>query len=179
MSTVADINKLIRQFVRETLGMPANSVRPANQLAPTGTNSGQFATVLITLIDPTGYDENKLQNEETPSLNVSESVIGQRRMTASIQFFRGDAYTKAARLNALLSMSSATDNLRAMGLGLVNASPARNLTAVIDADWEERGQIDIEFHVVAKETQSIPTYGTFPITVETDSSITSSEVTAP
>ena len=54
-----------------------------------------------------------------------------------------------------------------------------DLTAVIDSAWEERAQIDLEFHLVAKEVQSIPTYGTFPISVSTESSTTSREVTAP
>lgn len=177
--TVDDINKLIRKFIRETLALPENSVRKANQTAPTGKQSELFATVLITLIDATGEDDRRLDNEEAPSLNVAETIIGQRRLVASIQFFREDAYTKACRLNALLSMSSSVDKLQAMGLGLVRASPTRNLTAVIDGAWEERAQIDLEFHLVAKEVQSIPTYGTFPVSVTTESSTTSSEVTAP
>jgi len=177
--TVDDINKLIRKFIRETLALPENSVRKANQTAPTGKQSEPFATVLITLIDATGEDDRRLDNEAAPSLNVAETIIGQRLLVASIQFFRDDAYTKACRLNALLSMSSSVDKLQAIGLGLVRASPARNLTAVIDSAWEERAQIDLEFHLVAKEVQSIPTYGTFPISVTTGSSTTSSEVTAP
>lgn len=177
--TVDDINKLIRKFIRETLALPENSVRKANQTAPTGKQSEPFATVLITLIDATGEDDRRLNNEAAPSMNVAETIIGQRRLVASIQFFREDAYTKACRLNALLSMSSSVDKLQAMGLGLVRASPARNLTAVIDSAWEERAQIDLEFHLVAKEVQSLPTYGTFPVSVTTGSSTTSSEVTAP
>jgi len=177
--TVDDINKLIRKFIRETLALPENSVRKANQTAPTGKQSEPFATVLITLIDATGEDDRRLNNEAAPSLNVAETIIGQRRLVASIQFFREDAYTKACRLNALLSMSSSVDKLQAIGLGLVRASPARNLTAVIDSAWEERAQIDLEFHLVAKEVQSLPTYGTFPVSVTTGSSTTSSEVTAP
>lgn len=179
MSNVSDINKLIRQFVREVLGMPENSVRPANQKAPTGKQDEQFATVLITLINPTGEDDRTLANEDSPSLNVAETLTGHRSLTASIQFFRGDAYMKACRLSTLMSMSSSVDKLQAIGLGFVRASAARNLTAVIDAAWEERGQIDLEFYLVAKETQSIPTYGRFPITVATEISTTSSEVIAP
>lgn len=177
--TVDDINKLIRQFVRETLAMPADSVRPANQSAPTGKETDQFATVLVSLIEPTGEDDRKLQNEATPSTNVSETITGQRRLVASIQFFRGDAYTKACRLNTLLSMSGSIDKLQAIGLGLIRASPAKNIPAVVDAGWEARGQIDIEFHLVAKEVQSIPSYGRFPINVSTESSTSVSEVIEP
>ena len=177
--TIDDINKLIRQFVRETLGMPENSVRKANQKAPTGKQSDQFGTVLITLVDPVGQDDRTLANEDAPSLNVVETIAGQRQLTASIQFFRGDAYTKACRLQTLVSTSLSSARLQSMGLALIRASAAKNLTAIIDADWEERGQIDLLFHLVAKEVQSIPTFGRFPITVSTESTSTFSEVFEP
>lgn len=179
MSAVADINKLIRQFVRETLSMPPDSVRPANQTAPTGKQSEQFATVLITLIDSTGEDERRVANEATPSLNVAETLTGMRRLIASVQFFRGDAYTKACRLHTLMSMSSTVDRLQGIGLGFIRASSAKNLTAVVDAAFEERGQIDLEFYLVAKEVQSIPTFGRFPITISTETTSTFSEVFEP
>lgn len=177
--TVDDINKLIRTFIRETLAMPADSVRPANQTAPTGKQSEQFATVLVTVIDDTGQDDRKLANDAAPALTVTETLVGQRKLTASVQFFRGDAYTKACKLSSRMSLSSSVDKLNAIGLGFVRASPPRNLTAIVDAAWEARAQIDLEFYLVAKETQSIATYGTFPVTVKTATLTTSSEVTAP
>jgi hypothetical protein len=177
--TVDEINTMIRKLVRETLGMPENSVRPANQTAPTGAQSEQFATVLITMIDDTGEDDRRLEDEPAPSLNVAETITGQRRLMASIQFFRGDAFLKACRLNTLMNMSAVVEKMQGLGLGLIRTSSARNLTAVIDAAWEARAQIDLEFHLVAKEVQSLPTFGSFPISVSTGSSTTSSEVTAP
>lgn len=177
--TVDEINTMIRKLVRETLGMPENSVRSANQTAPTGPQGEQFATVLITMIDATGEDDRRLENEAAPSLNVAETITGQRRLLASIQFFRGDAFLKACRLNTLMSMSAVVEKMQGLGLGLIRTSSARNLTAVIDAAWEARAQIDLEFHLVAKEVQSLPTFGRFPISVSTGSSTTSSEVTAP
>lgn len=177
--TLDDINKTLRQFVRETLGMPENSVRKANQKAPTGKQTDQFATVLITLVDPVGQDDRLLFEEDAPSLNVTEVVIGQRRLVASVQFFRGDAFTKACRLQTLISLSSVVTKAQLVGIGSITASAARNITAVVDADWEERAQIDLEFYLIAKEVQSIPTFGRFPIDVSTTSSTTSSEVIAP
>ena len=177
--TLDEINKTLRQFVRETLGMPENSVRKANQKAPTGKQTDQFATVLITMVDPVGQDDRLLFEEDAPSLNVTEVVIGQRRLIASIQFFRGDAFTKACRLQTLISLSSVVTKAQVAGLGSITASAAKNITAGGDADWEERAQIDLEFYLIAKEVQSIPTFGRFPINVSTNSSTISSEVNAP
>lgn len=179
MADVKAINKVFRQLFRELLDMPENSVRPANQGAPAGSKEEQFATVLITNIDGTLWGEYKLKDEEAPSLNVAESVTVQYTVSLSVQFFRGDAYTKAQRLGLLLQTSSAIARMQTLGVGLVGASTARNLTAVVDTYWEERGQIDLEFHLIAQEIMSVPTYGTFRIDVSDKSSTTSSEVTAP
>lgn len=179
MADVNAINKVLRQLVRETLSMPENSVRPANQNAPAGAKNEQFATVLITSIIGALWGEYKLKDEAAPSLNVQESVTVQYTISVSVQFFRGDAYTKAQRLGVLLQTSSAIARMQALGLGLVGVSTARNLTAAVDTFWEERGQIDLEFHLIAQEIMSVPTYGTFRIDVSDNSSTTSSEVIAP
>lgn len=178
MPDIKATNKKVREIVRTLLNMPENSVRPANQNAPTGTLDTQFATVLISAVSQKGWDDTTGKDEAAPSTNVSESAVGLRRFVASVQFFRGDAYTKACRLRTLLGLSNATDKLQAAGLGFIRASPAKNLTTVIDTYWEERGQIDIEFYLIAAETVSTPTYGRFPISVTASSTI-SSEVTAP
>ena len=179
MADLTGINKTVRELVRTLLNMPANSVRPANQNAPAGAKTEQFATVLITIIDRTGWDESNLKNEISPSTNVAETIIGQRKFTASVQFFRGDAYTKAARLGILLQTSSAIGKMQAVGLGLVKVGAATNLTAVVDTFWEERGQIIIEFHLVQVETVSTPTFGRFPIITHTETSTITSEVFEP
>jgi len=173
------VNRSLRGIIRTLLGMPANSVRPANQNAPTGTMDEQFATVLVTSVGAEGWDDSRHQNEAQPSTNVAESVTGQRRLAASVQFFRGDAYTQACRLRTLLGTSQAIASLQAAGLGFVSASPARNLTGVIDTYWEERAQIDIELYLIDHEVISTPTYGRFPISVTTPASTVSHEVLAP
>lgn len=159
--------------------MPENSVRPANQNAPTGAIDEQFATVLIATFEPVGQDQLMRQNDSSPSTDVIETVIGPRRCMASIQFFRGDAYYKAMRLPALLSTSAAVEKMQQQGIGLIGTSPPRNLTALVDTLWEERGQIDIEFYVVAAESVSVPTYGSFPISIDTNPPIQTFEVFEP
>lgn len=179
MADMSGVNKAVRTLVRELLSMPANSVRPANQNAPAGSKTEQFATVLVTALGSTGWDDVHLANEAAPSNNVAETVVGQKKIMASVQFFRGDAYTKAARLGILLQTSSAIGKMQAVGLGLVKVGAATNLTAVVDTFWEERGQIIIEFHLVEVETVSTPTFGRFTIVTHTETSTITSEVSEP
>lgn len=171
MPDLKAVNTKVRELVRTVLAMPANSVRPANQNAPTGTMDQQFATVLITVINPTGWDESRAVNEAGPSTNITESVVGQRHFVASVQFFRSDAYSQACKLRTLMTLSSSVEKMQALGLAFVRASAAKNLTTVVDTYWEERGQVDLEFHCVGLEAVSAPTYGDFPIDFTTSSTI--------
>lgn len=163
---MTDINKAVRTLLRTLWAMPANSVRPADQVAPTGTVGDQFATVRIISEQATGGDEMRYANVSN-SNNVTETVIGQRLFTASVNVYRGDAYTKVRRLAALLSTTTAIQLMQSQGIGLVRVSPARNLTTMIDSEFEQRGQIDLEFHVVESEANTLATYGTFNIELHT------------
>jgi hypothetical protein len=161
-------NKALREIVRSLLAMPENSVRPANQNAPTGTVSDQFATVLLTTIEKRGQDDWYSADLNVPDQSIQETIVGQRRLTASIQFFRGDAMTKAARLQGLLQSSIAASMLQTAGLGLVAVGSPVNLTGVIDTYWEQRAQLEVQFHCISAEELTVPTYGTFPHVVKTE-----------
>ncbi len=180
MLDLKDVNKSVRGIIRTLLAMPADSIRPADQNAPAGKEDQQFGTVKLNLIEAIGDDAVTEANEASPSLNIAETITGHRRVMASVNFYRGDAFTKATRLEALLRSSTAGDLLQAAGLGLIRCSEARNLTAVNDTKFEERGQLDIEFSLASTEVLSIPTYGRFPVTIDDGiPPITQFEVIAP
>lgn len=182
MTDLVNASRKVRELVRLTLGMPENSVRPANQHAPAD-GVEQFATVLLTIIEPTGWDDSRFENTaDTPTAAgrpVHETIIGQRRCMASVQFFRGDAYAKALRLGTLLQMSAAQERMSNMGLGLIRVTGAKDIAALINTFFEPRGQIDLELHLIAGESMQTPTFGRFPISVDTPSSTNSTEVFEP
>lgn len=171
------LGRQLRELIRTGLAMPANSVRPANQNGPAD-GGEQFATVLLNVLAPTGTEDERYVNEPTGN-NVTESIVGQRTVLASVQFFRGDAMTKAARLWQVLNLSANLEKLQNMGVGLARASNPRDLSAVEATRWESRAQIDIEFHLVAKESASTPTFGTFPVQIATETLTTTNEVHEP
>lgn len=184
MADVDALNTTLRAFIRELMGMPVNSVRPANQVAPTGLQSEQFATVLIASLVPIAQSQGAmatLANEALPSTNVRETVRVQFEALVSVQFFKGDAFTKAQRLAVRLFSSWATDTMQTLGLGLVDVSSPRNLTGQVDTFWEARGQLDLRIIVLAEEVMSLATYQTFTVAVShmQPLSTTTSEVIAP
>lgn len=177
MTDMQTLGRQLRELIRTGLGMPANSVRPANQHGPADAGE-QFATVLLTILAPTGIEDERFVNEPVGT-NVTESIVGQRTVLASVQFFRGDAMTKAARLWQVLNLSANLEKLENLGIGLVRASNPRDLSAVENTKWEARAQIDVEFHLIAIESTSTATFGTFPVVISTETQTTTNEVIEP
>jgi hypothetical protein len=175
--TLDDLQKSFRTFIRELLALPENSVRKANQANPVGKDP--FVTVLFTNVDDTGLDDRKYLETDPPSNDIIEQVNGQRLLNISVQFFMTDAKWAANRLKTLLQSEGATATLQEIGIGIVRAGAVLDLSAVVDTSWEERAQLTIEAHTIAKELITVHTYGTFPITVSTEESSTSSEVHEP
>jgi hypothetical protein len=173
--TLDEINTTLRNIIRTELGLPEHYVMPANTNHPTGDQP--FATVLVTSTDSVGWDDVNIKNAE--SLTVTETAQGLRILTVSVQFFRTGALTLAERLRGRLQLNSAYEKFAVNGLGLLNKSAVRVLSAVPNTFWEERAQIDLSISIVAKEVNMINTYGEFPISISTESSVTVTSVFEP
>jgi hypothetical protein len=176
------IETVFRKNIRMLLALPENSVWRANQQNPPQVEdqSFQFCTVLVQQIGPVGWDEVGYQDVPAPGNpgfgqggmggggygngeveDVNEFITGTRRFMASVQFFRGNALTRANSLTQLLQSTSSLQALQAAGIGLVKIGAVRNLSQVVDTYFENRAQIDIEFNVVSQEQTDMPTYGEF------------------
>lgn len=170
-----DLNRRIRQLVVFCTGMDPANVRPANQLgAATG---DQWATVLVIGTRTPGPSANLWSNVD--ATHVKETEHTQYQITASIQFFRQDAMLLATKLRDRLGLSSATQLMQDLNLGFVLAKPIRNLAQVVNSNWEERAQLDIDFHVGVTEEDTVNAFAKFPVSVTNGNSTTSSEVIQP
>ncbi len=175
MSVDADI----RTLVRTILGMPENSVRPANRNGPTGESKDLFATVLVSDDASMGWDSSTTADDAAPATTVTETVRGVRALSVTIQFFRPGAVAAARSLVARLQGSTAIGMMQAAGLGLTRIGAAKDISAVVNTYWEERAWVTADFTVTAVDTATIDTYNAFPITVATEQGSTTFEVTAP
>lgn len=182
------IEPAFRATIRTLLGMADDSVRRANQFnpPPAGDQKSQFATLLITEVDGGGWDDVTYASIPNVDMgygegsygdggygegviSVSETLTGMRYFTASIQFFRGNAKSQAMRLKTLLQSSAALQQLQAAGIGLGKIGTIRDLSKLTDTYIEQRAQLDVDFYVVNQEQLTLPTFGSFPVSVITDS----------
>ena len=185
---LATIEQNFRENIRTLLGMPANSVRRANQMdpPPSGGQTDQYATVLVQEIGTYGWDEvtytdpsnaglgeqgsggGPLGGDETTDL--TENITGQRRFMVSVQFFREDAIVKANTLGALLQSSNSIAAMVADGICISKIGAVRNLSALVDTFFENRAQMDIEFNFINQEQVDMPTFATFGGQLDTETS---------
>jgi hypothetical protein len=169
----------IRGLIRTALGMPPDSVRPANRNAPTGTSTDLFATVLISENGAIGWDSSTTADDAAPAVTATETVQGVRKLTATVQFFRPGANALARRLVARLQSAAAIELMQAAGLGLTHVGPVKDISSVVDTYWEDRAWLVLEFTATAVETATVDTYNVFPVTVTTGPESITFEVTAP
>jgi hypothetical protein len=102
---------------------------------------------------------------------------------AGIARYGNAAVDRAARLPHKLWGSAAVALMNRYGLAFLGASPVRNLTALEDGTWESRGQVDLTFSVVSRETAAVETILTVPLTTNSqapgaDVRTTTTEVTS-
>lgn len=180
MSVVLDkivLNRLVRRVVEHCTNLPSGAVRPSGQKAST---SGEtFATVLIMNVDGAGDSHTYEDLVGDEQQRVEETQNSHVRITASIQVFRKDAYLLANKLHDRITLTSALQLMRSLGLGFISCTSVKDLSKVVNENWEEKAAVDIDFYVVSTETDLLLTFGTFPITISTGTFQQSTEVNEP
>lgn len=162
MAEYADAcNRLVRNAIRQVLGLPDGYVRPAWQRLPSGKTTEPYATVNI--ISDTLESVNVIrENDPLVANQLLETIEPESKFMASVNFWRGPAcdtsgvprpvasnpaLSLAAKLVRDLHSSAAEMLLAGYGLGYVEASVARDLTNTIDGHIEARAQVDLTFYV--------------------------------
>lgn len=173
-----ELNRLVREVVRASTGMRGDEVRPANQTAAVKGDS--FATVfIVSAIPPEQPSNHDWTNIDGPEKELTERVENHVTVIASCQFFRKDALRLAQRLRDRIVMSPVLSLMQSYGLGYISSSAVKDLSSVINQDWEERAQVELTFHYVSKEDVVVPSFGTFPIDSRTEVIQSTNEVHEP
>lgn len=175
MIDLSVINTSLRGVLATLLGVTANTVRPANQNAPTGTQNQAFITVLVSEIDNIGVDASQITDQQIAH-QLTEVVAGMRTITASVQFFRGPALSSASRLGSLLRSTAGISLLNRAGLGLQRVGKVTNVSQVVDTYQEQRAQIELELTAVSVEQAAVATFASVPVTIYNEQKSASTEV---
>jgi hypothetical protein len=162
------VNWLVRRTCREVLGVVPGYFKPARQRRPAGTTAYDFATVNITSSDLVSVNVSRFGVTDplvygyvpAYATDLVELVDPLDQFTASINFYRSgqtdvagiavavaQTMGRARTLVKLLESSAAAERMRAYGLGYITASKCRDLSAMVDGNFEDRTQVDLDFYV--------------------------------
>lgn len=164
---IDDLNRNIRELVRTVMAMEPNSVRPADQIMPAGTQSQRRATVKIIEVKQVGITRREFPAADP---NLTESIESVQVVTASINFFGGTkqdpaglarsqnwGLEMATRLGPRLRLAASIELQLKLGVLLLSEGTPRNLSGVVDATYESRGQVDMTFTAANREQAAVPT----------------------
>jgi hypothetical protein len=162
---VADLNTnaTLRIIIRLLLDMPENAVRPSDQNAPI-VKGEEYITVQITAEHAEGTDETEWLDDD--ALHATEHISGVRLVSASIQYYNGDAYRQLRSLSSRLQSELATQMFSDAGFGFVAVANVTNLTGLLpDEIWQSRAVMRLDFYVAVDDLVRTPLIVTVPITI--------------
>lgn len=144
------INKLLRDSINLILNEPEYAVRAKQSGAPRKT--GPYASVDLLTSLSVGYEQRELTNA---GQDLESSISGSYLLTYSINFHRDSALDNGFKIRTLLFSDQIKELFKVAGVGLVSRSEVRNLTSVIDSNWEERAQFDITVNAINTDTETL------------------------
>jgi hypothetical protein len=75
-----------------------------------------------------------------------DTYIGRKRLRFSVNLFGPNSYDNAEKLKNSVLFDGIIQQFERDGLGFITTSEARNITALVSAQFEERAQFDISFY---------------------------------
>jgi hypothetical protein len=187
MSFVDAAHWIARYTGRQALGWAANTVIPANSVHPSGTQTTHYATVQLREADDDmqlvkAYaDVPPVSPSVTPTNQSTETLSHVHIFTASINVYRNtksdsqglatfgnQAYSDALSLHSKLQsepiqrlMCAPPPTGFGRCIGYAGSSKVRDLTALVEGNWENRAQVDIEFVFPDDDVSTIGIYDAF------------------
>lgn len=167
----------LRTFIRESLGLPLHSVRPANSEVASGGADQPLVTVLEV---SEATDTVSVYEQASLGTQVISDARSHPTIALSLQFFREGAIQNAKKLKALLRHPLSNDRLMLLGLGFAGASEVLNLTGVFNSTVvEERAQLNVTFYNVESTPLTTESFSLVPVNLNLDGVLSINEVPAP
>lgn len=120
---------------------------------PENSSLKAFVTVDTVFSTEIGQARRQFDGEQE-----TETIISSLLSTVSISAYGNNAYDVCLKLKNLLQGSRLSDELRRMQAHIVRFSDVRNLTAIVGAEYQERGQFDVvlsHHHIVETALERI------------------------
>jgi len=144
------LNKIIRDITNSILGVPGFAIKSKDKGQRP---KGAYADVDVMVESSVGWEEKTLSpNSPTDLISTSQ---GARVILVSIGFYRDSAFDNARAVKNGFIRESTLQALSLGGLGLVDRSDVRDVSEVLETDWEDRAQFDLTLSAVGNDSELI------------------------
>lgn len=129
---------ILRPIVMTVTGVPECILADQNAKSPTG----EYASIRPRQSVSERGQANVTTVDKVGDL-VTTDVRSQIIASCSINFYRGDAMSRAERLKQCHKRPDVSSSLFLAGVGWLDASTVNNLTALQSSNWEQRAQVTV------------------------------------
>ena len=156
----------IHDFVVLATGLDGESVRPvySNSSARPAQDRGLLCSINLINITQIGQDGKISQDMADPATDIDETIYGDRNVTASVKSYGATAQDIAEKIQLLLSASVGTEFLNKKDLGYLRSGQVLDISSLQNGSFENRRQLDIEFHIVTSNTEDVNAINSSEIT---------------
>lgn len=142
MPTRAQVYQLIFNLVKTETGV---ATIKANQKSPRPARP--YASVLF--VDPSSRFGSSMDQQSMTPVTHTVSTEGMRKAVASINVFGENAIDILAKVRDALDRPDVIETFIEAAVAHVDESEIRDLTSLLETEYEERGQMDITVSYVA------------------------------
>jgi len=155
-----EVNDALRAWIVQTLNIDGRTVQPVRQnqakLPPKNPDTGQLLTVAILNQNPIGWDTSSYKNQdEAVGSDLDETMYGDRSVTCRITAYGEESINLIEKLTLKTLSARSLEYLNANNLGYIDRSDVLSLPRIEQANFEERHQVDYDFHYVISDTEVV------------------------
>lgn len=146
-----NVFQALRPFVMLVTGVPECIEANPNAPAP----KGEYASVLIA---QSASPQSRGRLSQVVSEDGRDMTITNRYPVVwevTVNFWRGDALERAAKLVRAQYLPASSDALLAAGVGIVDCSPVQNLTALQSSNFEPRAVVTLSVTTWEEVSQTV------------------------
>lgn len=147
---IPDVKQALRAWLMAATGLPGDRVIFANQNGPRPATPFATLNPRLSLARVGAYDEERATDDPDTT-----ERCGLRRLTVSINLYGTDALTRIEDALDGLEMQANWDALKVAGLSFIEHTEARDLTAMLETQFETRAQADVYFYVASSRLDEV------------------------
>ena len=149
------LNLTFRNLIVDLLGIDGATVQPVrqNQAKLPPSVNGQLVTTAVINQNPIGWDLALYEDREDGDLD--ETIYGDRNVTFRVVAYGETSINLAEKLTMKIISDRSINYLNENNLGYISRSDVLSIAAIEQANFEERHQVDFDFHYIASESEIV------------------------